>query len=70
MSGLFSKPEKSTAPPPPKPKPPVGIPEKGEADVTEKRKMIKAGRGGTILAGELTPEKTEKARILGGTRRA
>ena len=47
------------------PKPPVGMPETGEADVTQQRKMIKAGRGGTILAGELAPENIKKKKVLG-----
>ena len=66
MSGLFSKPKTPITPPPPKPAPPVGVPETGEADVTQKRKMIKAGRGGTILTGALAPQNTGKARLLSG----
>lgn len=67
MGGLFSKPK---TPPPEKSKPPIGVPEKGEADIMKERKIIKSGRGGTILAGQLVPKNTEKASILGGTRRA
>ena len=66
MPGLFSKPKTPITPPPPKPAPPVGVPETGEAEVTKKRKMIKAGRGGTILTGALAPKKTGKARLLSG----
>jgi len=63
MGGMFSKPKKP--PPPPPPEPPIAIPETGEAETTIKRKTVKSGRGGTILAGELTPESTRKKRILG-----
>ena len=68
MSGLFSKPRRrdSMTPPPADPAPPVGVPETGEADVTQKKKAIKAGRGGTILTGDLAPQKTGKARLLSG----
>ena len=51
---------------PVKPAAPVGVPETGEADVTKKRKAIKSGRGGTILAGDLAPQNTGKARLLSG----
>ena len=62
MGGLFSKPK---MPAPPKPDPPVAIPETGEADVTKNRKMIKAGRGGTVLAGQMTPPNIFKSKVLG-----
>ncbi len=61
MSGLFSTPKTPETPPP---EPPIALPEKGEADLTKRRPAIKGGRGGTILAGELTP-KTKKKEILG-----
>ena len=64
MTGLFSKPKVETQPLP-EPLPPVAIGEKGEAEITKRGTAIKAGRGGTILAGELTPEKIGKKRILG-----
>jgi len=70
MSGLFSKPRRRDSFPPPgsevKPEAPVGVPETGEAETTKKRKAIKAGRGGTILTGDLAPQKTGKARLLSG----
>ncbi len=62
MPSIFKQPE---AEPIEEPEPPVAIPEKGEAEVTKRRAGIKTGRGGTILAGELTPKKTKKKRILG-----
>lgn len=64
MGGLFSRPKIET-PPLTEPEPPVAIPEKGEAEVTKAGKGIKAGRGGTILAGQLTPERIGKKRVLG-----
>jgi len=64
MGGIFSQP-KMKAPPLPPPEPPVGIPETGAGDVTQKRKLIKSGRGGTILAGQLAPANIFKKRILG-----
>ena len=67
MSGLFSKPRRrDTMTEPVKPEAPIGVPETGEADTTKKRKAIKAGRGGTILTGDLAPQKTGKARLLSG----
>lgn len=63
MSGLFSRPKSQRIPPPPKQEAPA-IPEKGEAEGTKQRTEAKAGRGGTILAGELTPE-TKKKKVLG-----
>jgi len=62
MGGLFSSPK---TPPPKPPDPPVAMPETGEADVTQKRQMIKAGRGGTILAGQMAPSNIFKKKILG-----
>ncbi len=61
MPNLFAQPKQ---PKPAKPEPPIALPEKGEADLTKRRPAIKGGRGGTILAGELTP-KTKKKEILG-----
>ena len=62
MGGLFSSPK---TPEPPKPEAPVAIPETGEGDVTQKRSMIKSGRGGTILAGQMAPANIFKKKILG-----
>lgn len=61
MPGMFSQPRRQKAEPP---EPPIALPEKGVADLTKRRPAIKGGRGGTILAGELTPE-TRKKKILG-----
>jgi len=65
MGGMFSSPK---VPEPPKPEPPVAIPEKGEGDVSQKRKMIKAGRGGTILTGQLGAQNVGR-KTLGGIQR-
>lgn len=64
MGGFFSKPKIET-PPLPDPEPPVAIPETGEAEITKRGMKIKAGRGGTILAGQLTPTKIGRKEILG-----
>ena len=64
MGGLFSKPKIET-PPLPEPDPPVAIPEKGEGDITKRRTMVKGGRGGTILTGQLSPQNILKKRVLG-----
>ncbi len=57
---------KEAEPPPlPEPEPPVAIPETGEGEVTRKRKLIKAGRAGTILTGQLAPENIGKKGVLG-----
>lgn len=50
----------------PPPEPPLGVPETGTGEVTRQKHMIRGGRGGTILAGQLTPERVGKKRILGG----
>lgn len=63
MPGLFSQPKAQKTPPPPEPEA-LAIPEKGEGEGTKRRAEAKAGRGGTILAGELTPE-TKKKKVLG-----
>ena len=63
MSGFFSQPKVET-PPLPEPAPPVAMPEKGVGDITRQRKMIRAGRGGTILAGLMTPRNIFKKRLL------
>ena len=65
MGGMFSK---SATTAPTKPEPPVAIPEKGEGDVSQKRKMIKAGRGGTILTGQLGAQNVGR-KTLGGIQR-
>ena len=65
MGGLFARPKEIEAEPLPEPEPPVAIPEKGKAEVTKKRQLIRGGRGRTILAGQLTPENIGKKRILG-----
>ncbi len=61
MSDLFKQPEAEEIE---DPEPPVAQGEKGEAEVTRRRARMTEGRGGTILAGELTPE-TKKKRVLG-----
>jgi hypothetical protein len=61
MSDIFKQPKAEKIP---EPEPPVAMPEKGEAEVTKRRAGAKTGRGGTILAGELTPD-TKKKRVLG-----
>ena len=47
------------------PDPPIAMPETGEADATQKHKITKAGRGGTVLAGQMTPSNIFKRKILG-----
>lgn len=49
----------------PKPEPPVAMPETGAADITRQKKILTAGRGGTILAGQLAPQNIFKRRLLG-----
>lgn len=49
----------------PGPLPPIGIPETGGGEATKRRRLILGGRGKTILAGQLTPTKVGKRRILG-----
>lgn len=49
----------------PIPDPPIVQGQPGTAASALKRKLIKAGRGGTILTGQLTPKKTGKKRLLG-----
>jgi hypothetical protein len=62
------KSQKGPKPPePPPPEPPVAKPEVGEADATQKRRAIKAGRQGDILTGSLAPRNVGKKRLLGGT---
>lgn len=47
----------------PKPDPPVV---QGQAGVTSaNRRIVKAGRGGTILTGQLIPRNIGKSRLLG-----
>jgi len=67
MGGLFSQPKQQTFQPPPlpAPEPPVAIPEMGDANVIKTGSMIKRGRGGTILAGQMTPSNIKKKKILG-----
>ena len=67
MGGLFSQPKQPTFNPPtlPEPEPPVAMPEKGDANVIKTGSMIKGGRGGTILAGQMTPANILKKKILG-----
>ena len=62
MGGLFSKPKKPD--PLPLPEAPVGPGTPGESD-TRNKKLMKSGRGGTIIAGPLRPN-TGKKRLLGG----
>jgi len=62
MGGLFSKPKMPEQKPP---DPPIAMPETGEADATQKHKITKAGRGGTVLAGQMTPSNIFKRKILG-----
>jgi len=63
MGGLFSKPKMPEQKPP---DPPIAIPETGEADATQKHKITKAGRGGTVLAGQMAPSRIFKKKVLGG----
>lgn len=49
----------------PVPDPPIVQGQPGTAASAPKRKLIKAGRGGTILTGQLAPKKTGKKRLLG-----
>ena len=62
MGGIFSKPKEPD--PLPLPEAPVGPGTPGESD-TRNKKLIKSGRGGTIIAGPLSPS-TKKKRLLGG----
>jgi len=62
MGSIFSKPEKPD--PLPLPEAPVGPGTPGESD-TRNKKLMKSGRGGTIIAGPLRPN-TGKKRLLGG----
>ena len=69
MGGLFSQ-TKQEQPvfnpqPLPEPEPPVAIPETGEGQVTKTKAAVKGGRGGTILAGQMTPANIQKKKILG-----
>lgn len=49
----------------PTPDPPIVQGRPGEAAVSRKVKLIKAGRGGTILTGQLIPQNIGKKRLLG-----
>lgn len=63
MGGLFSKPRKPD--PLPVPDPPIVKGQEGEGVTGIQNKFIKAGRGGTILSGQLTPSNIGKKRLLG-----
>lgn len=63
MGGIFSSPKKPKPLPPPEP--PIAPGSEGQAAEDIRNKNIKAGRGGTILAGPLSP-RTQKKRLLGG----
>lgn len=63
MGGLFSKPKKLD--PLPIPDPPIAQGQPGEAVTDIQNRFIKAGRGGTILTGQLAPTKVGKKRLLG-----
>ena len=64
MGGIFSKPKKPD--PLPIPDAPIAQGQPGEGDITKTtKKFIKAGRGGTILTGQLAPTKIGKKRLLG-----
>ena len=49
----------------PIPDPPIVQGQPGTATSAQKRKLIKAGRGGTILTGQLAPKKVGKKGLLG-----
>lgn len=61
MSGLFGGPPK--APTPPKPKPPLAIPEVGEEAGDIARKRRPRGFRETFLTGDLIPEVTKKEKF-------
>ena len=61
MGSLFSSPKVVK---PPKPAPPLAIPEVGEEVETGARKRQPRGRRATFLTGELTPD-TGKKKVLG-----
>lgn len=63
MGGLFSKPKKPD--PLPIPDAPIAAGQPGKAVTDVKSKFIKAGRGGTILTGQLIPKNIGKRRLLG-----
>lgn len=60
---LFPDPPKPD--PLPIPDPPIVQGQPGTAASAPKRKLIKSGRGGTILTGQLAPTKVGKKRLLG-----
>ena len=60
---LFPKPPEPD--PLPIPDPPIVQGQPGPAAAAQKRKLIKAGRGGTILTGQLAPKKVGKKGLLG-----
>ncbi|KKN75815.1 hypothetical protein LCGC14_0376910 [marine sediment metagenome] len=63
LGTVFPKPPKPD--PLPIPDPPIVRGQPGTAASAAKRKLIKSGRGGTILTGQLAPVKTGKKRLLG-----
>lgn len=65
MSGIFSKPKKPDPLPPPEPPTAPGMP--GEAVDTIRSRLLKSGRGGSILAGPLRPKAVGR-KLLGGDR--
>ena len=60
MGGLFSKPKIPKPEPLPKPDAPIAMGTAGEAETNIKQRLVKAGRGGTILAGPLSPSNIGK----------
>lgn len=59
------KARKAEPAPLPIPDPPIAQGQAGGAVTDIENKFIKAGRGGTILTGQLTPTKIGKKRLLG-----
>ena len=67
MGGIFAKPKKPDPLPPPAPPIAPGVVGTEGTD-PEQKKLIKSGRGGTILAGPLRPTSVGKKKLLGGAK--
>lgn len=65
LARTILSPELPVPDPLPIPDPPIVQGQPGTAAAAPKRKLIKAGRGGTILTGQLAPTKVGKKRLLG-----
>ena len=63
LGDILGGPDVPDIPPPPLPEPPIGIPETGTGGMARMKKLIRGGRGRTILAGQLTPSTRKK--VLG-----